>query len=140
MRLEILDEDNTLTIKFANWLIKQLQSEIALSVNQQKLKKWDKFFSEADEYKSIYNNPVTTKTILLAGLKSLQVNKAGNKWIIRLNPASFVPGMNCVNLETTCRLINYGNIEIQGYPIFSTALERAAEKINEYVYMYKEGW
>lgn len=140
MQLEIINPDDALTIEFGQWLIKQLQSEIAASIDPAKLTKWDLYFAKAEEYKSIYNKPVTTKSIILAGLKSFVCNVIPGKIIIRCNSTTFVPGMNCVNLEATCRLINYGTAELTGYPIFSEALARVAENINDYISMYLEGW
>lgn len=140
MRIEIADPTGILTIKFGQWLIKQIQSEIAATVNSAKLEKWDKFFATTDEYKSIYSKPVTTKSILLAGLKSLVCDIGVGKLIIRFNSTLFVPGMNHVNLETTIKLINYGTVDVKGYPIFSDTFVRVADNINDYVSMYMEGW
>ena len=140
MKLEILDENNELDYAFGRWLIKQIQLEFRLNVDQRKLQKWDKFFAESDEYKGIYSQPVKTITILQTALKNLQCDNLPDKLIIKFNQNQFMPGFDRVKVDTLLRLITFGNNSLQGYPIVKDILQRIADNIGDYINRYVEGF
>ena len=100
MKLEILDENNELDYAFGRWLIKQIQLEFRIEVDQRKLQNWDKFFAESEEYKGIYSQPVKAITILQTALKNLQCYNLPDKLIIKFNQNQFMPGLDRVKVDT----------------------------------------
>ena len=140
MKLEILDEDNELNYAFGRWLIKQIQLEFRVDVDQRKLQNWDKFFEESEEYKGIYSQPVKAITILQTALKNLQCDNLPDKLIIKFNQNQFMPGFDRVKVDTLLRLITFGNNSLQGYPIVKDILQRIADNIGDYINRYVEGF
>lgn len=139
MRLEIIDEKQLLGLEFGNWLVKQVQQAILLRINPKKLKKWDKYFNDSEQYRSISGSDIKAEQIVLAGIDALQCVGTEGKLSIRIRPNQFVPNLDRVVIDTTCKLINYGNVSIQGYPIFSDTFTNISENIDEYIDMYVGG-
>ena len=140
MKLEILDENNELDYAFGRWLIKQIQLEFRVDVDQRKLQNWDKFFEGSEEYKGIYSQPVKAITILQTALKNLQCDNLPDKLVIKFNQNQFMPGFDRVKVDTLLRLITFGNNSLQGYPIIKDILQRVADNIGKYIDMYVEGF
>lgn len=133
MKLEILDPDNNLSENFGIWLTRKIQSKMISDINPNKLIQWNKFFEESDEYVSISKTPIKTDKILLAGIKAYYSIHVPGKVIVCMRKNQFVPGLDRVKLDVVCRLINFGNNEISGYPIFTTTLQYFVDNINKYV-------
>ena len=136
MRLEIEYKDNSLDKKFGNWLILIIRELIKSSINDKKLSKWDKYIEE--HFNHIYSKKVTSKDIIFTGIKDLMCDDTDSKLIIKISTNHFMQGLDRVRVETLCRLINYGNTEIKGYPIFTNAFNDIADNISVYVRKYLE--
>lgn len=136
MKLEIEYKDSSLDRKFGNWLILIIQKLIQSSINDKKLLKWDKYISE--NFNHLYSKKVTSKDIILAGIKDLVCDDTDSKLIIKISTNHFIQGLDRVRIETLCRLINYGNTEIKGYPIFTDTFDDIADNISVYVRKYLE--
>lgn len=136
MKLEILDSENKLTYGFGRWIIRQIQFNFHKTVNPDKLKNWDNFFENSDEYSFLYSKPVKALTILQTGVRGLQCHKLPDKLIISFNSNQFMPGFDRVKVDTLCRLITFGNNSLQGYPIIKDVLQEVADNINDYIEQY----
>lgn len=139
MRLEIYDAENVLGYGFGRWLVKQIQQQLIINLNQQKLVQWDIFFNSDDVYERISDIDIATKDILMFGIRNLICEIGASKIIVRINPNLFVPGFDRVRVDSVCRLINFGNSSIKGYPLFTTVLQKFADNINDYVELYVGG-
>ncbi len=139
MRIEIIDEKQVLGLDFGNWLVTKVQQAMLLKIDPKKLKKWDKYFNDSEQYKSISGSNIKAEQIVLAGIHALHCIGIDGRLLIRIRPNQFVPNLDRVVVDTTCKLINYGNISIQGYPIFSDAFTNISENIDEYIDMYVGG-
>lgn len=133
MRLEIIDKDDLLGFDFGLWLIKKIQSEFIIKLDTAKLIPWDNFFENNPDYKSIYNQKISTLNILRFCLRTLTCDVVPGKIIIRIKRNQYVPGLDRVRATSILRLITFGNINIKGYSIFADILTDIAENINEYV-------
>lgn len=139
MYLEISNHQGLLTKSFGNWLIKELHNNFFINLNEAKLKNWDTYFEKSDEYKSIYKKKIITKEILIIGIKNLICKEAATKLIIQINPNLFVPGLDRIRIDQLCRVINYGTITTQGYPIFTDLFIEVSDNINQYIDKYING-
>lgn len=139
MKLIVTYTNDSLDLDFGKWLIKRIQEKFILAIDENKLKRWDKFFEESDEYKSIYRKKILTKDILIVGIRNLICRKFPQKLIIHINNNLFVPGLDRVRIETVCKLINFGNTEIKGYPIFTEVFGEVADNIHDYINEYLKG-
>jgi hypothetical protein len=134
MRLEIEYKDNTLNKDFGNWLIKIITSSIKSNLNEKKLGQLDKYIE--DNFTHLFKKPVTSKDIIYAGLKELVCDDDSSKLIIKISTNKFMQGLDRVRIETLCRLINYGNSSVKGYPIFTDTFNQVALNIKLYVDEY----
>lgn len=134
MRLEIEYKDNALNKDFGNWLIKIITSSIKSNLNEKKLGQLDKYIE--DNFTHLFKKPVTSKDIIHAGLKELVCDDDSSKLIIKISTNKFMQGLDRVRIETLCRLINYGNSSVKGYPIFTDTFNQVALNIKLYVDEY----
>lgn len=136
MKLEITDPSGILGKSFIEWLAIQIRNKVIKEININKLIRWDEYFNSETVYKSIYKKKISTKDIITAGICNLYYQTSETGFWIKINPNIFTPGLDRIKLDTICRLINYGNQQISGYPIFTTVFEDIAQHINEYVERY----
>lgn len=136
MQLQITDSNDVLTKHFGEWLIERIQEKFSASIDDNKLKRWDKFFEDAPQYKSIYKKKILTKDILVTGIRNLVCQQSSSFLSIRIDNNKFVPGLDRVKVDSICKLINYGNQDIKGYPIFTDTFEHFAASIHDYVDEY----
>lgn len=139
MKLEILDENNELDISFGRWLVKRVQEKCLIELDTRKLSNWDKFFNEDSKYVSIYGKEIHTKDILISGIQTIGCDKIPEKIIIRFNQNQYVPGLDRVRVDTVCRMINFGNTSVTGYPLFTNVFSYFVDNINMYIDMYFNG-
>ena len=138
MRLEIEDSTNLLLNKsFGSWLIDEIQRVVKNSINESKLRPWDKFIKE--EYEHLYSKKITGYDTIMYGLDNLVCDLVSNKLVIKISTNQFIPGLHRVRVDTLCRLINYGNTSIKGYPIFTDAFNIIADNIDILAKEYLEG-
>ena len=136
MKFEISDPDNILDKDFIDWLKIKIRDRFLMELNIEKLKRWDEFFNSNPVYKSIYKKRINTKDLLVAGILNLECTQANSSYILSINQNAYVPGLDRIKIATVCKLVNYGNLEISGYPIFTDILEYFADNIVEYVDRY----
>lgn len=140
MRVEIIDSNDELGKEFGLWLIRRIEFKFRLGLIPEKLKQWDNYFAESDEYQTITDVPIKAVDILLFGVQHLQCWEARNKIIIQLPKNLFVPNMDRVNLDKIFRLITFGNQQIKGYLLFIDVLRDIVDNIDDYVEKYNEGF
>lgn len=136
MKLQIDDPKNILTENFMRWLDIQIRNKFLDTLDDNKLKNWDIFFNNQTVYKSIYKKKISTKDILTAGITNLLHASAGTQVFITINPNINMPSFNQVKVKTLCKLINFGNQDISGYPIFTDIFNYFADNLQEYLELY----
>lgn len=134
MQIVIVEKQDMLTDNFYSWLIEEIQTEFISKINPKKLEAWNKYLTQ--NFRSVYKKRVSAKDILLAGIYNLQVTKSSAKLTIEINDNVFVPYLDRVKVKTVCKLINFGNAEMQAYPIFSTVFQNVTDNFNSYIDKY----
>lgn len=133
MRLQLQDEKSILSKAFIEWLIIEIQSELNLRVKKSKLKNWDNYLNNYFQLKNFTKNTYSTEYIIQLGIKNI-IYKYDAKLIeIYINEHIYIPGLDRVKLNSICKLVNYGNQELAGYPIFSEVFNYIADNISDYV-------
>ena len=136
MKLAIFDANEIIDIDFIKWLILRIRNTIIQNINNDKLKKWDEFFNSSTVYKNIYKKKISTRDIIISGACNLTYLATESEFIIQVNPNIFTPGLDRVKLSSVCKLINFGNLEISGYKIFTDVFDKFALEISDYVDLY----
>lgn len=134
MQLQIEYTNNVLNKEFGNWLIEIMSKEILSSINKKKLISLDKYIEE--NFTHLYKKPVSSMDIIQQGLNEMYCDDSSSKLIIQISKNKFVPGMDRVRIESACKLINYGNKSVPGYPIFTNEFTHIANNISMYVDKY----
>ena len=138
MKLKIIDPDNILDKSFINWLCIQIRNEVIANINLKKLDNWDQYFNSETVYKSIYKKRISTRDLIVAGISNLYYQVSEDGFWISINPTKLTPGLDRIKLETICKVINYGNRQIIGYPIFTDTFQNIADNITDYVQKYQK--
>ena len=140
MKLEIFDDNDELPTEFGIWIVGIIKDNIALNLNPSKLSIWDKFFNSTPEYKSIYSG-VDVETVKFIDELSnmIVVKKIPGKFIIEITPNRYVSGLDRIRASSLAKLINFGNLSIRGYPIFTDVFKEVADNINDYVERFYTG-
>jgi hypothetical protein len=137
MKLKIIDPNNMLDRSFINWLCIQIRNEVIANINLKKLDNWDRYFNSETVYKSIYKKRISTRDLIVAGVSNLYYQVSEDGFWISINPTKLTPGLDRIKLETICKVINYGNRQIIGYPIFTDTFQKVADNITDYVQKYQ---
>lgn len=134
MRLEIRSE--SLGIDFCQWLRDIVADRIKGSVNEAKLIPWNDYLNNGNILVFTNRKSILAKEIIYKGADSLRVVELPQKFLIEINPKYKMPGVENKKVLTLCKLINYGNAEMKGYPIFSNIMSDIADNINAYIDLY----
>lgn len=139
MKLEIGDPKNLLDRSFITWFKTKIRNKLIATIEDKKLIVWDEFFNNNPVYISIYKKRISTRDIIIAGANNLDYIKSESNFIITINNNVFTPGLDRIKLQSICKLINFGNLDIKGYPIFTGTFDYFAESIQDYVDRYLHG-
>ena len=63
---------------------------------------------------------------MLAGVHSLTYKKIDDEYIIYIDNNAYMPYIT-ESIDTLCKLINYGNVELPAYPIFTDTFDYIAD-------------
>lgn len=126
-----------LSKNFIKWLIQEILYTFILHVDRNKLKAWDEYLNKVvfKDNKLIKN--ISTYNILYTGLRTLQIQKTDSKYIISFDKFARVTNSRA-KLYSIIKLITFGNMEINGYPIVLDLFNEFADNISEYASKYEK--
>ena len=111
--------------RFINFLIKTIKNRVITKLSLNKLKVWDKYLD------TINKNHESAKEIILISLSELVYIIEDNYIIITINN-NYVLSKLHLKLTDAIKLINFGNMEIKGYPIISDTFQYVEKNIKGY--------
>lgn len=138
MKLVVKDHNNVIDRDFANWLLEQVKDECYLRLDPTKLKRISHYLNTSDTIPRLHKlTHYDASDIIVQGIQNLKFNfSSSNSFDIHINSNIYADGFDRFNLLSACKLINYGNQDIAGFPIFTSAFEAIMNKIPEYIYHY----
>lgn len=123
---------------FIKWLLRIIRFQIIKNINHKKLL----IFNEIVDKENIFEksnpydkNKFDVRKAVVISLNNLQINRIKNVYIIRISDNVVFPGYN-VKLSTICKLLNYGNTNIKGYPIYTQAFDNVRLNLKKYYQQY----
>lgn len=121
---------NNLTQDFAKWMLDILKSNLNSNLDKKKLGNCiEHLFSD------IHTN-LSIEVLWKKCLDALIYQIIDDTFIIiRFNPNLYI--VNNIKVETLVKLINFGDLEHKGYPIFTETFTSIASEISDYVTLYK---
>ena len=117
--------------RFIQWLLPHIKYQLIKRLDNKHIAVFNYYLNKEDEFA---NKKINIKKILLLAIRTLRFYEYTDLFIICINEDLVVPEYD-VTLGTLCRFLNYGNLNIKGYPIFTEAFN--AVKINLKTY-YKQ--
>ena len=127
-----ISTDKDLT-NFCNWLIPKIQEYFIDSINVKKLELYNIYLNGNKVILFDYGGKriLSAKNILIGGIYNLIVKRTINKFIIEINPNIFIPNTSAKFIDIV-KLINFGNMSLQGYPVVTETMDYFANNINKY--------
>lgn len=136
MNLVIEDKRELLGDDFSSWLIDKMKIHFYSILDKNKLIRWDKYLNETETIKKIYDITLSSEKILKDGIESLVCDRFPQCLVIHIDRTQLVFGLYYTKLESLCKLINYGNSQISGYPILSEVFQEFVDNIDTYIDRY----
>lgn len=136
MHIIIEDKKNLLTYDFLNWLLEELKDLIITKLNPSKMKPFDNYLNKTDLFKLHALKKYSCLSFINFSLKHLILTKHNSTITIKFNDKIYITGLTLTNIDTFCKFINYGDVTIKGYPIFTECFSEIVDNLNTYVNAY----
>ena len=112
---------------FVEWLIEQIQQHFIGSINPQRLIVFDNYFKNFDwGFIDKKTHFISTKQLLISAIYNLRYRKTMNSYTIEINPNAVIPSTSAKFIDIA-KLVNYGNVELPAYPIFTDTFDYIAD-------------
>lgn len=118
---------------FFKFLKDIIKSAILKNLDVKKLIVFDEYF------KNNLNIKVTpiARQVIIIGIENLIYSKTSEGINIYINPSTIVYNTQ-YHVAELCRLINYGTLDLKGYPIFTNTFNKIKDNINMILSLYLE--
>lgn len=136
MELRIFDKDQFVTVDFGKWLIPHIRSKVISSIDKTKLSALDNYLAETALIKPLSKTPPKTFDVIVFIANNLKCEGTDGEIYITVSKTAFVPGFDRLKAEIAAKLINYGNLEVKGYSIFTDSFNEIAKNIDTYVGLF----
>ena len=126
----VISKDTVQDIQFLRFLIDYIRVYLVEHIDRNKEKAWNQFFNSSNELSG-----VTLKQVVGESLKYLTVTEYQYSFEITIKTEEKLRGTNA-KLYEVCKLINYGNLSIIGYPIYTDAFHYFEKHLSDYMDKY----
>lgn len=116
---------------FIHHLMRQYKKYILADIDKNKIKLYDDYFE------NVLNLKIKCINYIVKALDNLQFIRTKDSIILYINNNIYI---NNINVLDVCKLINYGNREIQAYPIFSKWASYIKNNLEDIYLEYRKGW
>ena len=135
--MTLIVDNKDINTGFIMFLKRKMLSYISMIVDRRKLRPFDEYF-KSDEALSLTNGvrilPIRAIVLSMSTLSHKRYDDAH----IFINPNVNYPGTD-IKLADICKFINFGNMSVEGYPIFTTTFEYFNKHINKYIERFNRG-
>lgn len=118
---------------FIQWLVERIKGMIFLSLNMKKLKSFEMYQKDEEIFKphTKESGNLNFKKAILKGIKSINYTRIKDNWIISIPQNKPYPGYYAT-IYSICKFVNNGNMDIQGYNLFSKVFIRVKTNLTKY--------
>ena len=120
---------------FISWLLRIIRFEIIKSLDDKRLISFNEKVESEELFESKSNKKFDVRKAIILSLNDLSFRKVKDTYIIEISGDKIFPNYN-VKVKTICNLLNYGNISIPGFPIYSNAFQHVKSNLKRYYEMY----
>lgn len=134
MQLSVeIKEDNE---AFSNWLLQIIKQEIISNLNIRKLKLYETYIKESNvfEFDEKTLNNFNLTNVIYTFIKTLRKDIYKNTYVYHFN---LHLKYSTVTFYEIVKLVNYGNMDVIGYPIITDVLDNIRNNLDKYEKMYE---
>ena len=136
MELIIYDIKGILPKTFIRWFQRRVKQELIRQLQPQKANFWNDYLNEQYDDFKIYPLKLSSDKLLRLGIDNIIFSYFQNQITFRIDNNILVPGLDRIKLVDICKLINYGNLSHEGYPLFSSVFTEMQSNFEQYVREY----
>lgn len=130
--MTLVVDNKNITTNFVLFLKKKMLSHMASILDTKRLQPYNEYFS-SDEFLKLTNNTVIdSRRVILLSMSNLVHKRFETTTQIFINPNMTYPGTN-FKLIDLCKIINYGTLSIDAYPIFTITFNHFHNNIGKYI-------
>lgn len=136
MQLVLYDEANKLPKLFPQWLLRRIKTNLVHNMNTAKINLWNDVLNE--QYKEFKLYPLSLKAdrIIRLGIDHVIISSTDDTVIYHIDSNVFVPGLDRVKVSEICKLINYGTLSQEGFPLFTQTFNEVENNFTYYISEY----
>ena len=137
MKLQVRIKD----VQFVNYLIEQMKEWFWRNLDTDKLIPFQKFVDYTGFFSSIFIKKLQVKDVCFSVVDTLHYKRYTNRFEIEFDPDVVLYGIN-FKVKDFVNLINYGNLDVSAYPIFSDMFNYFLTNMDKYykLYLDSERW
>lgn len=117
---------------FISYLKKRMLGYASTILNVRQLDPFDEYFNSGDFKKLSNDTTVSTRKVVLLSMTNLIHKRYETTTHIFINPNINYPGTD-MKLVDLCKIINFGNMSIDAYPIFTETFDHFSNNIKKYM-------
>ena len=123
---------------FISFLKRRMLQYFASNVNLKKIKLYNEYFN-SEEFKEKYGDvSIDSFTVIKIGITNLKSIKYPTYTELTIDDKLTYPGTD-IKIKDLCKIINYGNLSIDAYPIFTDMFRYFTIRMKTYVNKYELG-
>ena len=128
--MTLIVENKYINLYFIKYLKKRMLRHLATLLNIKKLERYDEYFN-SKEFNHDDNTHISSRKVLLLGMTNLSHKRYENSTHIFIDPNINYPETN-FKVVDLCKVINFGTMSIDGYPIITETFEHFSKNIKKY--------
>ena len=128
----IIDQELDLDLSdFCDFIIKYIQENLPRNLDERKLLRYDDYINNNIKIDFAYNERriLSSKELIISSTYNLIKRKFSKYYMIEIDPNIYIKDTN-IKLVDIIKLINYGSLTLQPYPIYSNIMEEIAEDLD----------
>lgn len=129
MTLVVKNKD--ITANFISFIKRRMLGYIASILDMKRLQVYDEYFNSEAFLRLTKNVPVDAKRVIVLGMSNLIHKRYETTTHIFINPHLTYPGTT-IKIVDLCKIINYGTLSLDSYPIFSLTFNHFSKNIGKY--------
>lgn len=139
MNLIIQNKSNIELTDFCNFIINKMQEYLPSIIDERKLVKFNEYLNNNYQIRFTYKAyTLSVKSLLISGVYNLVCKKHGNDYIIEIDRNVNIPN-TYIKLIDIIKLVNYGNLSLQAYPIYDELMNKFANDLDMLYEQYING-
>jgi len=138
MNLIIDNQEKQFTDDFMKYLIYNIQRYMINRLDEKYVEIYTEYLN-SNKFLLPHLKKLFAKDILISGIYNLKFMKLNDKYIIYIDNNQYISDSN-IKIDSLCKFINFGNLLISGYPIFTKTFKyfkfNLVRYFNNYLYGY----